>query len=109
MYFAFPKKDGVRVENERYSGCGTGKAEAIEKHIMQWAAEHPEPVYPTWKEWRDKNFSNNDAPMWPCTFETKEYLKCKNFIRCEQCINTPIPAHIAAKLGIKPIKGGNGK
>lgn len=23
----------------------------IEKNVMQWAAEHPEPVYPTWAEW----------------------------------------------------------
>lgn len=25
-------------------------AEQIEKHIMSWAAEHPEPVYPSWVE-----------------------------------------------------------
>ena len=27
------------------------QAERIEKTVMQWAAENPEPVYPTWKEW----------------------------------------------------------
>ena len=25
----------------------------IEKHVMQWAAEHPEPEYPTWLEYLD--------------------------------------------------------
>ena len=25
-----------------------------EKTIMQWAAEHPEPVYPTWFEWLEE-------------------------------------------------------
>lgn len=23
----------------------------VEAAVMQWAAEHPEPVYPTWEEW----------------------------------------------------------
>ena len=23
----------------------------IEEHVMSWAAENPEPVYPTWREW----------------------------------------------------------
>ena len=26
-------------------------AEQIEKHVMAWANEHPEPVYPTWYRW----------------------------------------------------------
>ena len=24
----------------------------VERRVMQWAAEHPEPVYPTWDEWQ---------------------------------------------------------
>ena len=27
------------------------EAMAFEKTVTQWAAEHPEPVYPTWEEW----------------------------------------------------------
>ena len=48
-----------------------------ETFITTWAAEHPEPVYPTWQEWFD-------------TFD--------------QAIDVdePIPAEIAEKLGLKP-------
>ena len=27
------------------------EAKVTEKTVMAWAAEHPEPVYPTWAEW----------------------------------------------------------
>ena len=82
-----------------------GKLASIERIVMDWAAKHPEPRYPTWKEWQDTNIPNNDALMRPCIFESEEYFGCKNFIGCEQCINTPIPADIAEKLGIKPMGG----
>jgi hypothetical protein len=29
----------------------SGRAERLEEMVMQWAAEHPEPVYSTWEEW----------------------------------------------------------
>lgn len=62
--------------------------------VMAWAAEHPEPVYPTWRdallkcgllyEQRDnKSGSREIKPNWP------EMAK-------------PIPADIAQKLGIEP-------
>lgn len=79
--------------------------EWFEKIVMDWAEKNPEPVYPTWKEWQAENFPNYDALMRPCAFEAEEYFGCKNFIGCEQCINTPIPADIAEKLGIKLIGG----
>lgn len=80
-----------------------GKVEAV---IMKWAEAHPEPRYPTWKEWQDTNFPNNNSLMRPCIFESEEYFECKLQIGCEKCINKPIPAEIAEKLGIKPIGGG---
>ena len=76
-----------------------------ERIVMDWAAENPEPRYPTWKEWQDTNFPNNDALMRPCIFESEEYFECKLEIDCEKCMNKPIPADIAEKLGIKPIGG----
>ena len=58
------------------------KAEEI---VMKWAAEHPEPVYPTWVEWLRQN---GVVP------------------RDQKCFHDwllkPIPADIAQKLGITP-------
>ena len=82
------------------------KIAETEKTVMDWAAKNPESRYPTWKEWQDTNFPNNDALMRPCIFESEEYFNCKQEIGCEKCMNKPIPADIAEKLGIKPI-GGN--
>lgn len=79
----------------------------VEKPVMDWAAAHPEPRYPTWKEWQDANFPNNDALMRPCIFESEEYFNCKQENGCETCMNKPIPADIAEKLGIKPIGGSD--
>lgn len=49
----------------------------IEEFVIQWAEEHPEPVYPTWNEW----------------FETfDEGID----------VDEPIPTDIAQKLGQRP-------
>ena len=82
------------------------EVERLEQIVMDWAEKHPEPRYPTWKEWQDMNFPNNDSIIRPCIFESEEYFNCKQEIGCEKCINKPIPSDIAEKLGIKPI-GGN--
>ena len=71
--------------------------ERIESTIMQWAAEHPEPVYPTWWEYLVKerilvpreNYTEYD--LWN--------------LLISQLKNTPIPADIAQKLGIEPKEG----
>ena len=64
----------------------------IEQTVTEWAAEHPEPKYPTWLE----------------------FVKCKKSEgRIEETDNdfvkwmaeTPIPADIAEKLGIEPKEG----
>lgn len=84
---------------------GPDGAKAIERIVMEWAEKHPEPKYPTWKEWQDTNFPNNDALMRPCIFESEEYFNCKSENGCENCMNKPIPPDIAEKLGVKPIGG----
>ena len=66
-----------------------------EKIIMAWAAEHPEPVYPTWGEW----FA-----------ERGDLIKLWRNIRvCSEhgtgvigFLYTTIPADIAQKLEIEP-------
>ena len=71
-----------------------------ERIIMEWAAEHPELRYPTWEEWQSTNFAKSDCAARPCMF-----MHCKNHDECKKktCMNHPIPADIANKLGIQPI------
>lgn len=52
----------------------------VEKQVSAWAAEHPEPVYPSWYE-----------------YLTDMYHAAWNMIN-----DKPIPADIAQKLGIEP-------
>ena len=55
----------------------------FEQRVMQWAAEHPEPQYPTWYEYL--------TDMYPAAW---------NIIKDKH-----IPADIAEKLGIEPEEG----
>ena len=69
--------------------------EGMAEKIMRWAEEHPEPVYPTWREYitmlmlDDITHRNDSAPQ---TLGQWMY-------------KTPIPADIAQKLGIEPKEG----
>jgi hypothetical protein len=66
----------------------------IAETVDAWAAENPEPQYPTWGEWF---LSTRQVPT---TAEGgNDFLKT---------LNSPIPANIAEKLGLKPKGGGNG-
>jgi len=68
----------------------------IERNVMQWAADHPEPVYPTWGEWLEKQgvvktvlsprYEENGASYYTPMYE----------------ITNPIPGDIAEKPGLKP-------
>ena len=78
--------------------------EEVERRVMQWAQEHPEPVYPTWREWQNSMFPDAVRYILPCEFGSKDRFKC-NEKRCYECIVEPIPADIAEKLGIKPKEG----
>lgn len=61
----------------------------VEKNVTAWAAEHPEPQYPTWEEWLITQGVIKENPNggvgWPMP---------KLFEH--------IPADIAQKLGVKP-------
>ena len=61
----------------------------LEKAVMLWAAEHPEPVYPTWREWLLANRIIGDADS---DYATGLLMRAKR-----------IPADIAQKLGIEPL------
>lgn len=57
--------------------------EAVETKVAAWAAENPEPVYPSWYE-----------------YLTGMYHATWNMIK-----DKPIPADIAQKIGIEPKEG----
>ena len=73
----------------------------IESIIMQWAAKHPETVYPTWREWQNSTFKDAHKHITPCTFGSRDRFKCEGKT-CYVCMDQQIPADIAEKLGIKP-------
>ena len=74
-----------------------------ENAVSAWAAEHPEPRYPTWREWHEATFPNvNHSIVCPKVFGAVTEDKCIK-IKCENCRESPIPADIAEKLGIQPI------
>ena len=76
--------------------------EEVERRVMQWAEEHPEPVYPSWRKWYDAAFPEAIyRHICPATFGD-EYTDCGKDA-CGLCVERTIPADIAAKLGIKPI------
>lgn len=91
-------------------GTTAETAEALEKTIMKWAAEHPEPIYPTWKEWQKANFPDAEGNMCPTAFGAMSQIECNDFeFSCEECMNCRIPADIAAKLGVKAIERSKNK
>lgn len=83
-------------------GCGSiyenGNAEPdiIEREVMKWAAEHPEPVYPSWAEWLV------DSGVFPQKMSTVTSIA---FNTIRDSLSVEIPADIAQKLGIKPKEG----
>ena len=73
------------------------EAKIIERYVMQWAEEHPEPVYPTWGEWlHSLHIVGVHAMRAP---------KPNFYYPIDDKFNDPIPADIAQKLGIEPKEG----
>lgn len=76
----------------------------LERIIMDWAAEHPEPVYPSWKEAWNELFPQ--AKYIPCPVLYFGVGACDHDDKfCVNCKSRPIPAEIAEKLGIRPKEG----
>ena len=75
--------------------------EEVERRVIQWAAEHPEQVYPTWREWQNSTFPDAVIYISPCEFGRYDRFKCSE-TPCDKCMKRQIPADIAEKLGIKP-------
>jgi hypothetical protein len=87
------EQDGV---SDRCSiGAFVNDSERIEREVMAWAAEHPEPVYELWGEWFEKR--GDLIRGWHNATNIQWIAKTFGRLMC-----TPIPAEIAQKLGLKP-------
>lgn len=82
----------------------------IERVVTQWAAEHPEPVYPSWEEGWKQLFPDADIRHTLCPEVFGDKYKCDwchddndDNDNCDECLERPMPAEVAEKLGIKPI------
>lgn len=82
-----------------------------EEIVMEWAANHPKPMYPTWQQWHEQTFPNRGAfaNILPCLFIPKtmgvcggEFIGASAVTACSECRKQRIPADVAEKLGIKP-------
>ena len=82
-----------------------------EKNIMEWAAAHSEPKYPSWNETWKQLFPS----AYRCTDPSAQNSPCiKYFLplsqikyegaSCADCLQNPITADVAEKLGIKPLE-----
>lgn len=82
----------------------------LERIIMDWAAEHPEPVYPSWEEGWRQLFPDADIRRTLCPEVFGDKYKCDwchdDNDNCDECLERPMPAEVAEKLGIKPIAPG---
>lgn len=80
----------------------------VERIVMDWAEQHPEPTYPTWNEWYKATFPHSNYHTIPCPSMFYKICETSNYhgeVECYECKNRPIPANIAEKLNIKPIGG----
>ena len=97
--------EGCRVVDLREHGCGaifemddSTDWQRYADAIAAWAAENPEPIYPTWKEWLEEqrvvvHFDSVNEKGKKVKWELTNKSNC------------PIPADIAQKLGIEPKEG----
>lgn len=104
MCNAMAEMDGCEdcpiVRNTHGARCGDTPGEmqdveSIAREVEKWAAEHPEPIYPTWWEFINNEFTNSIL-----LGENKKYNTIIEFMK-----HKPIPADIAEKLGIEPKEG----
>jgi hypothetical protein len=82
---------------------GAKQSVRIEKTVMDWAAEHPEPVYPTWIEWLK---SMGVVPYMTGLVVTRDAANGhfhEGHVNITANALEAIPADIAEKLGIDPI------
>ena len=104
-YRCCPLADGqkcrlnVNLDGEDYN--------ELERIIMDWTRKHPEPVYPSWEEGWKQPFPEADIRNTLCPEVFGDKYKCDwchdYNDNCDECLERPMPAEVAEKLGVKPI------
>jgi hypothetical protein len=79
-------------------------AKLVEEIVMSWAAEHPEPVYPTWLEWL-KSMGVIPYLMGLVTVRDVDGTFDDGHVNITENALKEIPADIAQKLGLQPKEG----
>ena len=67
------------------------RPDEFERVVMDWAKRHPEPVYPTWKEYFAKLYGGG--------------LFGEPLVAIGKLCEESIPADIARRLGVEPKEG----
>lgn len=73
--------------------------EEIEKIINTWAVEHPEPIYPSWREYLKKMGLTTPKSVY---FSDENGAGVKLEDGLTEKADKPIPVVIAAALGLEP-------
>lgn len=92
-------QQGASVPVEASYANAVKKPDLFEEVVMSWAAEHPEPVYPTWREYLTSIGVIPKAEILPT--ERNEFVY-SDFSEAFALTNTRIDADLAQKLGIEP-------
>lgn len=80
----------------------------IAETVDNWAADHPEPQYPTWTEWLEEmglTRRSVTAARRILGTDSPQETAIPFIVTLSVNASNPIPADIAEKLGLKP-KGG---
>ena len=100
---------GCPVVDLREHGCGAifemedgTDWERYEGQIREWAAEHPEPVYPCWVDWLTEQGIISDA--YAVEHSTEPGVRAARFFVTIKGFE-PIPADLAQKMGLQPKEG----
>ena len=81
--------------------CEMQDVESIVREVEKWAAEHPEPVYPTWLEWL-KSMGVIPYMMSMVVGRDDEGNFIHGHVDIKENALKPIPADIAVRLGLEP-------
>ncbi len=92
--FNCPLHNPDGVSDECSIGAFVNDPERIECEVMKWAAEHPEPVYPTWYAWLA------NMCVVPIELPPDQAVMVTDIGLLKK-----IPADVAEKLGIEPKEG----
>lgn len=88
--------------NAIYEDDGNTDYADIEEKVAAWAAEHPEPVYPSWIDWL---MSEGVIPTnYMAANSTDSGVRAGTFYVTSKAFEH-IPADIAQKRGIEPKEG----